>query len=89
MRVWCVYVCVCCPPPLTFTFPHLHSRSPPTPPSPDVYLSLPDVQLPPLPDVSLGNLLGTVRSLDEVVSVNLNCSEITNMRVHDEGMHCA
>ena len=36
-----------------------------------------------------GNLLGTVRSLDLLRNISLNCTEIAGTTEHDEGLHCA
>jgi alpha-glucosidase (family GH31 glycosyl hydrolase) len=36
-----------------------------------------------------GNLLGTIRSLDEEDVISLNCTVIANVTVHDENLHCA
>ncbi|KAH8070087.1 alpha-1,3-glucosidase [Aureococcus anophagefferens] len=36
-----------------------------------------------------GNLLGTIRSLDELGPTPLNCTVNKNITVHDEGLHCA
>ena len=36
-----------------------------------------------------GNLLGTIRSLDELGPTPLNCTLNKNITVHDEGLHCA
>lgn len=35
-----------------------------------------------------GNLLGTIKSLDEVGPISLNCTKVANVRVHDESLHC-
>ncbi|KAH8055098.1 alpha-1,3-glucosidase [Aureococcus anophagefferens] len=35
------------------------------------------------------NLLGTIRSLDELGPTPLNCTVNKNITVHDEGLHCA
>eukprot|EP01125_Pyxidicula_operculata_P005865 TRINITY_DN2050_c0_g6_i2.p1 TRINITY_DN2050_c0_g6~~TRINITY_DN2050_c0_g6_i2.p1 ORF type:complete len:1034 (+),score=272.65 TRINITY_DN2050_c0_g6_i2:380-3481(+) len=35
-----------------------------------------------------GNLLGTVRSLDMVGVIPLNCTQNANITVHDESLHC-
>ena len=35
------------------------------------------------------NLLGTIRSLDELGPTSLNCTSNANITVHDEGLHCA
>jgi hypothetical protein len=35
-----------------------------------------------------GNLLGTIKSLDELSVVSLNCTENANIVVHDEVLHC-
>jgi len=35
-----------------------------------------------------GNLLGTIKSLDEVNAQNLNCDQNKNVIVHDEQLHC-
>ncbi len=40
-------------------------------------------------DVDNGNLLGTIKSLDELGVTSLNCTENANIRVHDESLHCA
>eukprot|EP01138_Halocafeteria_seosinensis_P006367 gb/GECG01006509.1/.p1 GENE.gb/GECG01006509.1/~~gb/GECG01006509.1/.p1 ORF type:complete len:904 (+),score=86.49 gb/GECG01006509.1/:1-2712(+) len=39
-------------------------------------------------DVDSGNLLGTVRSLDDLQYINLNCSEIEGLKIHNESLHC-
>ena len=39
-------------------------------------------------DADYGNLLGTIRSLDELGVTPLNCSLIANVTVHGEGLHC-
>jgi len=36
-----------------------------------------------------GNLLGTIKSLDELDVISLNCSQIANVMVHQESLHCA
>ncbi len=36
-----------------------------------------------------GNLLGTIKSLDQLHAETLNCTENENVRVHDESLHCA
>lgn len=36
-----------------------------------------------------GNLLGTIKSLDELSVISLNCTEIANKTVHQESLHCA
>ena len=36
-----------------------------------------------------GNLLGTIKSLDQLGAVSLNCTENANVIVHDEVLHCA
>mgnify|MGYP001074664330 FL=1 len=36
-----------------------------------------------------GNLLGTIRSLDEEDVISLNCTVVANVTVHDESLHCA
>lgn len=36
-----------------------------------------------------GNNLGTIKSLDELSVISLNCSEIANKTVHQESLHCA
>jgi alpha-glucosidase (family GH31 glycosyl hydrolase) len=35
-----------------------------------------------------GNLLGTIKSLDELGVTSLNCTENANITVHDETLHC-
>lgn len=35
-----------------------------------------------------GNLLGTIKSLDELGVISLNCTEIAGKKVHDELLHC-
>ena len=35
-----------------------------------------------------GNLLGTIKSLDELGVVSLNCTQNANVVVHDEVLHC-
>ncbi len=35
-----------------------------------------------------GNLLGTIKSLDELNVISLNCTENANVQVHDEVLHC-
>eukprot|EP00042_Codosiga_hollandica_P032126 m.200668 g.200668 ORF g.200668 m.200668 type:complete len:1028 (+) comp53818_c0_seq1:262-3345(+) len=35
-----------------------------------------------------GNLLGTIKSLDELGVISLNCTENANVQVHDEVLHC-
>jgi len=35
-----------------------------------------------------GNLLGTIKSLDDIGPISLNCSQIKNVRIHDESLHC-
>lgn len=35
-----------------------------------------------------GNLLGTIKSLDGLGVVSLNCTENANIIVHDEVLHC-
>lgn len=35
-----------------------------------------------------GNLLGTIKSLDELDNISLNCTENANTTVHDEVLHC-
>jgi hypothetical protein len=35
-----------------------------------------------------GNLLGTIRSLDELDVISLNCTENSNVKVHEESLHC-
>lgn len=39
-------------------------------------------------DVDDGNLFGTIRSLDNIGPISLNCSLIHDKRVHDESLHC-
>lgn len=39
--------------------------------------------------VSPNNLLGTIRSLDMISTVDLNCTNNANITVHDEALHCA
>ena len=36
-----------------------------------------------------GNLLGTIKSLDQLAVTSLNCTENSDIRVHDEDLHCA
>lgn len=38
--------------------------------------------------VDYGNLLGTVKSLDELCTVTLNCTQNADVRVHSESLHC-
>ncbi len=40
-------------------------------------------------DVDNGNLLGTIKSLDQLGVTSLNCTQNANIRVHDESLHCA
>jgi alpha-glucosidase (family GH31 glycosyl hydrolase) len=40
-------------------------------------------------DADNGNLLGTVKSLDELCTITLNCTQNANTYVHDESLHCA
>lgn len=35
-----------------------------------------------------GNLFGTIKSLDELDIISLNCTENANHQVHDESLHC-
>jgi len=35
-----------------------------------------------------GNLLGTIRSLDVLGAESLNCTDVANVSVHGEGLHC-
>ena len=37
---------------------------------------------------SSGNLLGTIRSLDMIGAESLNCTEVQNVTVHGESLHC-
>jgi hypothetical protein len=39
-------------------------------------------------DVDAHNLFGTVRSLDNLPDISLNCSTIADKKVHDESLHC-
>ena len=39
-------------------------------------------------DVDYGNLLGTIKSLDELCTISLNCTQNANTQVHDESLHC-
>lgn len=39
-------------------------------------------------DVDYGNLLGTIKSLDELCTITLNCTQNANTQVHDESLHC-
>lgn len=39
-------------------------------------------------DVDYGNLLGTIKSLDELGVTPLNCTLNAGIRVHDESLHC-
>jgi len=39
-------------------------------------------------DKNEGNLLGTIRSLDELDVISLNCTENANTTVHGESLHC-
>jgi alpha-glucosidase (family GH31 glycosyl hydrolase) len=39
-------------------------------------------------DVDGGNLLGTIRSLDNLANISLNCSTIAGKKVHGESLHC-
>jgi len=34
-------------------------------------------------------LLGTIKSLDELDVITLNCTQNANTQVHDESLHCA
>ena len=36
-----------------------------------------------------GNLLGTIKSLDMLGVITLNCTENANVTIHDEQLHCA
>lgn len=36
-----------------------------------------------------GNLFGTIKSLDELCTITLNCTQNANTYVHDESLHCA
>jgi hypothetical protein len=38
---------------------------------------------------SSGNLFGTIRSLDLLQTITLNCSENAGKKVHGEQLHCA
>jgi alpha-glucosidase len=38
--------------------------------------------------VDSGNLLGTIKSLDQLCSISLNCTLNAGQRVHEEGLHC-
>jgi alpha-glucosidase (family GH31 glycosyl hydrolase) len=40
-------------------------------------------------DADNGNLLGTIKSLDELGVTPLNCTLNAHIRVHDESLHCA
>jgi hypothetical protein len=40
-------------------------------------------------DADNGNLLGTIKSLDELGVTPLNCTLNANITVHDEQLHCA
>ena len=35
-----------------------------------------------------GNLLGTIKSLDQLGAISLNCTENSNVTVHGESLHC-
>eukprot|EP01087_Luapelamoeba_hula_P016795 TRINITY_DN519_c1_g1_i1.p1 TRINITY_DN519_c1_g1~~TRINITY_DN519_c1_g1_i1.p1 ORF type:complete len:943 (-),score=155.61 TRINITY_DN519_c1_g1_i1:23-2851(-) len=39
-------------------------------------------------DLNPGNLLGTIRSLDQLDVISLNCTENKNVDVHGEQLHC-
>lgn len=39
-------------------------------------------------DVDHGNLFGTIRSLDQIDTISLNCSLIAHKTVHSESLHC-
>lgn len=39
-------------------------------------------------DVDSGNLFGTVRTLDDLQDVSLNCSTLAGFKIHNESMHC-
>lgn len=39
-------------------------------------------------DKDTGNLLGTIRSLDELCTISLNCDQNSGTYIHDEGLHC-
>lgn len=39
-------------------------------------------------DVDHGNMLGTIRSLDNLADISLNCSTIAGKQVHGESLHC-
>lgn len=39
-------------------------------------------------DKDPGNLLGTIRSLDNVGPITLDCAKLVNKKVHKEGLHC-
>jgi hypothetical protein len=40
-------------------------------------------------DTNTGNLLGTIKSLDQLGVTSLNCTENANITVHGEKLHCA
>ena len=39
--------------------------------------------------LTYGNLFGTIRSLDELCTITLNCTENANTYVHNENLYCA
>lgn len=39
-------------------------------------------------DVDYGNLLGTIRTLDELGVTTLNCTQNANISIHQEQLHC-
>jgi len=39
-------------------------------------------------NANANNLLGTIKSLDELDVISLNCSMIANVSIHDESLHC-
>jgi len=40
-------------------------------------------------DIDQGNLLGTIKSLDQLGPTSLNCTENSHIQVHGEDLHCA
>ena len=39
-------------------------------------------------DANTGNLLGTIKSLDELGPISLNCTENAGTKIHEETLHC-
>jgi hypothetical protein len=39
-------------------------------------------------DANDGNLLGTIKSLDELGPISLNCTQNANVTIHEETLHC-